>query len=411
MKRIFIILSTAILIMLSLVSCGKDDVEPDINASTIKLTIVLDEIYDHSNAPGFAVSVVKGDKVAYQKAFGKADIDNEKEYTNQTTQPIASISKTFAAAAMVKAIEQGYFNLETDINDILPMEVINPKDPDDVIKVKHLVTHTSGLIDNFGMYVQTFHILPGEDLSTPGALLLQDGFGVAQREATPIGDFLASYYLEGGDLYSEDNFAATPPGTYWEYSNIATSLAAYMIEVATGQSYHDYVQSNIIQPLGMFNTSYDLADMNPDNMAKLYWDLETALPNYSSDSYPDGGIRTSNEDLAKFLLDMMKGAKGQSQTLFFRASYTLLFEALLPNGLMPAEAGESQGVFWVLEDGKISHDGGDPGTTTDLQFNEAGDEGYLLITNMDAIDEVHANEYIIMREEIKVAINEFIAAN
>jgi len=55
----------------------------------------------------------------------------------------------------------------------------------------------------------------------------------------------------------------------------------------------------------MNNTAYDIANLNADNVAKLYWDKHTPLPNYANDSYPDGSIYTSNEDLAKFLINMM----------------------------------------------------------------------------------------------------------
>ncbi|MEZ5174177.1 MAG: serine hydrolase domain-containing protein [Bacteroidia bacterium] len=132
-----------------------------------------------SETPGFAVTVLINDSVGYQQSFGQADFENNKAYTNQTTQPIGSISKTFVAAAIVKAIEQDLHS-ETAINDILPAEIINPQIPDAVIKVKHLVTHTSGLLDQLESYYQAYHILPGEDLSTPGAQLLLNSFGIQQ---------------------------------------------------------------------------------------------------------------------------------------------------------------------------------------------------------------------------------------
>lgn len=104
-------------------SCKKDDdnnpmPNPQTIATPAELTIALTRIYNETEAPGFAVSVVKNDEVLYQKSFGKADIEMNKAYTNQTTQPIGSVSKTFVAAAIVKSIEQGHFTLETDLNNI-----------------------------------------------------------------------------------------------------------------------------------------------------------------------------------------------------------------------------------------------------------------------------------------------------
>ncbi len=416
MKNSILFLFVTVLLSSSIFSCNKDDdnnsvTTPQYITTPAELSSALTEIYNNANAPGFAVSVVKNDNILFQKSFGKADIENDKAYTNQSTQLIGSISKTFVAAAIVKAIEQGHFTLETDINDILPVVVKNPKHPNSIIRVKHLVTHTSGLLDEEEAYFQAYHILPGEDLSTAGSDLLQNGLGLQQREGIPLEEFLGEYYLEDGVLYSANNFAETAPGTTWNYSNIATSLAAYLIEAATETTFKEYVAINILEPLGMSNTAYDLAELNAANLATLYWDKDTALPHYANDSYPDGSIRSSNEDLTKFLLDMMKGAKGQSTTLFSAESYDLLFEALLPNGVTPQGVAQNQGIFWFLNNGDIKHDGSDPGTTCNLQFDETGDTGYLLMTNMDASTNEHQTAYFDLAGKIHNAITEFVEAN
>ncbi len=393
-------------------SCNEDDNNIISNPITTpaELTTALTDIYADSEAPGFAVSIIKDDVVIYQQTFGKADIEGNKVYTNQTTQPIGSISKTFVAAAMVKAIDQGHFTLETAINDLLPVDINNPKQPNTVIKVKHLVTHTSGLLDNYEAYLKGYHILQGEDLSTTGAQILMD-IGAQQRGRIPLEDFLAAYYLSDGDLYSMDNFASTTPGTTWNYSNIATSLAAYLVENATGTPFKEYVTTHILQPLGMNNTAYDMANLNASSIAKLYWDKNTPLPNYSNDSYPDGGIITSNEDLAKYLMDMMKGAKGQSTTLFSASGYNMLFNALLPDGKLPTGFGDNQGIFWFLNGQDIKHDGSDPGTTCNLQFNKDGNLGYFLMTNMDASTDEHETAYFELAQMVHNAITEFTNNN
>ncbi|MCB0662887.1 MAG: beta-lactamase family protein, partial [Saprospiraceae bacterium] len=375
------------------------------------LTAVLTAIYNNSKAPGFAVSVVENNALIYQESFGKADIAGNRPYTNHTIQPIGSISKTFVAGAIVKAIEQGHFTLESDINEILPFEIQHPKQSDAVIKIKHLISHTSGLIDNDEVYIRAYHILPGEDLSSEGAQLMTDGFGIEQRETMPLKDFLAAYFLENGAFYSLDNFASTAPGSNWEYSNIASSLAAYLVEVVSGMSFKDYVETYILSPLDMQNTAYDIADLNNGYVASLYWNKNIPLPKYANDSYPDGSIHTNNEDLSKFLIDMMKGVKGESTTLFSQTGYEMLFESLLPAGLLPSDVGENQGIFWFLKNNQIKHDGSDPGTTCNLQFDKNGQSGFLLLTNMDASTNDHANSYFELSEKIENAVTNFIHNN
>ncbi|MEM9921948.1 MAG: serine hydrolase domain-containing protein, partial [Bacteroidota bacterium] len=415
MKKPILIFWIPIWVLLALTSCDKDDdnqaTPPAATISTpAELTAALTEVYDASNAPGFAVSIVTNGSISYQQAFGKANLENNKPYTNQTIQPIGSISKTFVAAAVVKAIDQGHFTLETDINDILPVAISNPKQANAVIRVKHLVTHTSGLIDHPAAYFLAYHILPGENLSTAGSQLLQDIFGMQQREGLPLDDFLAAYYLEDGELFGLENFASITPGAAWNYSNIATALTAFVVESATDIPFKEYVRMHILEPLGMDHTAYDLASLNSNDVARLYWDEDTPLPSYANDFYPDGSIHTNSEDLTKFLLDMMKGAKGQSNTLFSKEGYDLLFDALLPNGVTPATVGDNQGIFWVLKDGKIMHNGSDPGTTCDLQFQKTGDSGYILLTNMDATIGEHLSNWTNLSTKVDAAVSEFIQA-
>lgn len=407
-------LLTLILLFVS-TSCSKEDNGPSTPPSSITtpaaLTTALTEIYQDSDAPGFAVSIVKNDAVIYQQTFGQANIEENRAYSNQTVQAIGSISKTFVAAAIVKAIEQGHFTLETNINDILPIQLVNPKQADRPILVKHLVTHTSGLLDNIEVYLAGYHILPGEDLSGTGAQLLQEALGASQRTTADLDEFLAEYYLQDGDLYTPNNFSANHPGTAWNYSNIATSLAAYLVETATGIDFRTYVSSNILEPLGMNHTAYDIGAFDPQQVATLYWDKNTPLPAYFHESYPDGSLMTSNEDLSKYLLDMMKGVKGQSSTLFSPAAYELLFTSLLPNGVVPASLAKNQGVFWFLENNTIQHSGADPGTTCILEFDRSGESGYLLLTNMDQSTEEHSAAWSQFSANAEQAINAFIQAN
>ncbi len=412
-SRSFTLLALASLLLST--SCSKEDNGPSTPPSPITtpttLTTALTEIYQNADAPGFAVSVVKNDAIIYQQTFGQANIEQNRPYSNQTIQAIGSISKTFVAAAIVKAIEQGHFTLETNINDILPIELVNPKQADRPILVKHLVTHTSGLLDNIEVYLAGYHILPGEDLSGTGAQLLQEALGASQRTTAELDDFLAEYYLEDGDLYTLNNFGVNDPGVAWNYSNIATSLAAYLVETATGIDFRTYVTIHILEPLGMSHTAYDVSELDPQQVATLYWDKNTPLPNYFHESYPDGSLMTSNEDLSKYLVDMMKGIKGQSSTLFSPAGYELLFTSLLPNGVVPANFAKNQGVFWYLDDNTVQHSGADPGTTCILEFDRSGESGYFLLSNMDQSTEEHSAAWRQFSAKVEQAINAFIQAN
>jgi|GEM_PF-5587036 len=113
MKNSLLILVTLFLGAFNLQSCDKDkDFNPPILPnvdSPADLTQVMQDIIEDPNVPGFAISIVKNNIIIYQQAFGYADVQTRKPYSNQTVQHIASVSKTFMGAAIVKAIEGGYF--------------------------------------------------------------------------------------------------------------------------------------------------------------------------------------------------------------------------------------------------------------------------------------------------------------
>ncbi len=412
MKNPFLLPSLCLLIVLQLLSCKKDDepTPPPSGMTPTDLTAAMEDILDDTAVPGFALSIVKDNAIIFQQAFGYADTEAQKPYTNQTIQHIASASKTFVGAAVVKAIEQGYFTLDTDINDILPVDVINPKQPNASITVKHLVTHTSGLLDVPGIYLaENYYILPGEDISTLAASTLINELGIRQREGRSLEEFLAEYYLEDGDLYSLDNFAATAPGSSWSYSNIATGLTAYLIETATQQSFADYVKANVFQPLGMSSSTYDISEVDMNNMAHWYYDRDNAFPRYANDSYAEGSVFTNNIDFGQYLLDMMKGKQNLGGALFSASGYDMLFSDQLPAGLVPADFADNFGIFWIKAANKIQHGGNSFGVSTQLVFDKNAQAGYTLMTNLDASFDYTA--YAEVSQRIDQAIQSFIQAN
>ncbi len=170
------------------------------------LTAKLENIQKKSGLTGFAVAVVTPDSILYQHAFGFSDVAAQQPYTVHTLQPIASVSKTFVGVAIVKAIELGLFTLETPVNDILPFPIINPDYPTAVIRVKHLVSHTSGITDRPEAFKKGYVIC---DDATRGNSLLQQllkaGYGNGDNRYT-LPAYLTDYLQATGKLYSKKNF-------------------------------------------------------------------------------------------------------------------------------------------------------------------------------------------------------------
>ena len=111
------------------------------------ITIELTKLGKKSSLVGFGVAIVNKDSIIYAKGFGYADKDTKSPYTIQTVQPIASISKTLLAVALMKAQEMGKLHLNDNINDYLPFKIYNPNFPNENITIQQLANHTSSILD------------------------------------------------------------------------------------------------------------------------------------------------------------------------------------------------------------------------------------------------------------------------
>ncbi|MDZ7877058.1 MAG: serine hydrolase [Saprospiraceae bacterium] len=328
-----------------------------------------------------------------------------------------SISKTFIAVAMMKAIEQEFFTLETNINDVLPFVVKNPNSPNTPIKIKHLVNHTSGLVDVEKTYLKGHSILAGENVQNPLAQRLINEFGFGQNSSVlSLKDYLKAYFTEGGNLYSADNFAKGEAGSTFNYSNIASALAAYVIEVKAGKSFADYCADNVLKPLGMNNTQWSIGADNRSKLARLYFTKSEPLSYYTSATYPDGELVTCNEDLTKFFIEMIKGFSGES-TFLKKSSFDLMFQKSYLEGKKPTNMDEKEdnyGVFWVyFKNGRIGHTGGDLGVTTLMAFYPESKTRFIFLSNSEVEQLEGANQVKTVGDfqDVISAIKEFETNN
>ncbi|WP_338767637.1 serine hydrolase domain-containing protein [Bernardetia sp. ABR2-2B] len=404
-------LKTLLLITLSLLilSCSKE-VLPQINTAE-ELDASLQKSYEKSNFGGFSVAVIKNGEVAFQKSYGKANIEKNIDLTNEMSMNIASISKVFIGVSLVKAIEDGYFTLETPINSILPFEVNNPNSTQPIL-IKHLITHTSGIKDDEAVYFQNYSILEGETTSTKGAQRMINELGIqANGNMLSLEDFMKSYLSTAGNLYNSSNFVNAPTGTEYSYSNIGSALAAYLIEIVTKTPFDIYSKQVIFEPLQMSHTAWRKSELNAELVSTQFFDAETPLPAYTMATYPDGALLTSIEDMTVFMQEMIKAKIGQSSLLLSKESYQLLFDKKLeirPNGIPDKE--DNYGVFWLWsKNGRIGHTGGDIGTTAFFGFDATTQSGSIVLINSNVEESGELSLEVL--SEIVNAYKSFEAAN
>ncbi len=224
-----------------------------------------------ADEPGTAVLIMRGDSIVYEKFFGLADMDSKQPITGTTFFNIASVSKQFSGVALIMLQEEGKLSL----NDSLPKFFPQFKAPFfKDIRLKHLLSHTSGIPDSRPRDDRNFVLTATDEQSYA--------------------------YLEHLDKL---NFAT---GTAYEYMNPTFQLMYTIIEKASGMPFDDFMRTRIFIPIGMNETTYFEANKTIPHMAHGYIpDLDRKDKGFKEYDYgeetffatkADGGIYTSVEE-------------------------------------------------------------------------------------------------------------------
>src|ERR1043165_2446224 len=164
--------------------------------------------------PGVAIGIISGSATTVQ-GIGVTNVEDPLPVTAHTVFPIASISKTFAATAMMRLVERGKVDLEAPVRTYLPdFKVRDPAVSRDVT-IWHLLTHLGGWEGQ----------VSGPD---PGSATLENFVGSIK-----------------------DLMQVAPPGAAWSYNNAGFSIAGRVIEVVTGQPINRAIRDLVFQPLGL----------------------------------------------------------------------------------------------------------------------------------------------------------------
>jgi CubicO group peptidase (beta-lactamase class C family) len=221
------------------------------------------------NVPGAGVLVVRQGQPVVRRAYGMANLEERIAATPQTNYRLASVSKQFTAASILLLAQDGRLKLDDRVKRYLPALPAVA----DGITIRHLLTHTSGLIDY-------------EDVMDP-----------ADTRQVHDADVLAL-------LRSQDR-TYFEPGTGYRYSNSGYALLALIVERASGQRYARFLHDRIFQPLGMHDTvAYESGVSEVARRAYGYSSEGGAWKrtdqSTTSAVLGDGGIYSSIDDLIKW---------------------------------------------------------------------------------------------------------------
>jgi len=385
-------MKTSVLVLISTVLITSCSTFEQNGKTKILLTKEINQIYKDSIFNGFAVSVVNESGALYTEGFGFSDIKERKKYTDKTIQNIASISKTFVGISLLKAQELGKLNLDEPIEKHLSFKVFNPNFPNEKITIRQLATHTSSIIDNTFYLSKNYYLKPNQNLNNIKLNFDNEQIFNQPDSIISMGLFLENILTKNGK-WNKKSFSRNKPGSIYEYSNIATALAAYIVEKATKETFQNFTNKYILQPLKMSNSGWKFEDIEFSKFSRLYENPTTPLPYYEMVTFPDGGFITSASDLSKFLTELIKGYNGKGSILS-KESYKEYFHPQLSasnfterNEQNPYNESYNVGVFIGFGyTGYIGHTGGDPGVLSMMFFNTKSNIGRIMIYNTNFSD-------------------------
>lgn len=356
-------------------------INSSIKAQSIRdsITQELTELNNNNSLVGFAVAIVNNDSITYAKGFGYADKNTKSPYTIQTVQPIASVSKTLIAVALMKAQEKGKLNLNDNINDYLPFKIYNPNYPNEIITIQQLANHTSSILD-VDTYERTYifknkippfyNDFADKNLKTKVEQWV-DMYNA--NEMMSIGEFIKKQYVKDQIWYNKElNFSNNRPGRTYKYSNMGANIAAYIIEQATGKNYAEFVKEQILLPLQMNNTGWKGKNYEPKNTSSLYW-YGYQMPDGDLITYPDGNLMSNVIDYGKFLSTMIRGYEGEDNLLTTESYKEMMKD--------PVSSDFRKGIFWTVDSEKIGHSGSDLGLLSHAYFSRKNGIGIIVFVN------------------------------
>jgi len=317
----------------------------------------VERVVQDGRLPSLQIAVIYDNRLVLSKSYGQ----------NATTDSVymnGSVQKVLDATAVLQLHEGELIDLDADISDYIPFQVKHPGYPDTPVTIRMLLAHRSGLdaLDHqfswdtecrFSQYRPT---------------------GKPQIAEMSLEEFLFASFTPEGSNYNPYVWPNRPDDQY-HYSISAYPLLRYMIEKVAGVSYPDYMNENILKPLGMLNTGFradSLVGQNTIPYTRIGGE-NTELPVWDGNGYM---MRTTAEDMAKFMLAHMNdGSYDHFQLL---QSQTIQ--------LMRTKTSPEYGLGLIhYPDGWLGHGGSTVGYQSLWQFNPSRKCGFVIFTNVNGI--------------------------
>ncbi|WP_323762002.1 serine hydrolase domain-containing protein [Maricaulis sp.] len=259
-----------------------------------RLHDIAAQAYD-GDRPGASILVFHDGEVLLHEAFGMASLELDVPMATDHRFRVASVTKQFTGAAVMRLVEDGVLDPDADIRTYLP----DFPDHGATITLRHLLGHTSGL------YNYTNH----------------DDYEAISHTDIDLARTLT---------YFRDETLDFPVGTDWSYSNSGYALATLIIETVTGDTFANFVETRLFAPAGMSRSQLQRPHAVMAASPSTYWHNENGFypaPHAGISGHGDGEIHATTGDLLAWYQ-----ALWSDRILSPAARQTFLSSQTLPDG-------------------------------------------------------------------------------
>ena len=315
---------------------------------------VMTAVFEEQMIAGGVISLVYDGQVALAKGYGYADLESRTQVDPAVHlfRP-GSVSKLFTWTAVMQLHEQGRVRLDAPISEYVDQFPIPNRFG--AITLEHALTHTPGLEDGGAGYL----------------------FADSPSDLKPLAEMLARH---------------TPtqqwnPGESPSYSNWTTALAGLVVANVSGVSFEEYISENILEPLGMRNSTFDEPLPAPlaEQMATGYFNqgkgLEVLGFEYIKNFGPAGALSATGEDMTRFMMAHLNQGELDGARILSPESTKLMHSRLF--GRIDELPGMAHGFYEVRHNGKrfVAHGGDTVAFHSNLVLDPDGDFGFFMSFN------------------------------
>ena len=315
----------------------------------------LAERMTHHKVPGVSIAVIEGGRIAWAGGVGVKEAGKADSVTPTTLFQAASISKPVAATAMLRLVERGTLNLDTNVNSYLKSWKVpdNKFTTTEKVTLRRIVSHTAGL---------TVHGFPGYETTKPLPTVVQVLDGAKPANTDPVR-------------------VDTTPGSIERYSGGGTTVMQQLLVDVTGKPFPALMQELVLGPAGMTSSTYEqpLPAARAPEAARAHTQDGKPIPG-GWHVYPEmapAGLWTTPTDLLKWAIAITDARAGRSTALLSQSMTQQMLTAQKGEiGLGPFVGGTGRNFHF-------GHGGANEGFHSDLVMYPELGVGAAVMTNGD----------------------------